>query len=145
LTRKTASSGPGKSGKQPVVNNQRRRSRLKAVLPVRVSGYDDSGKSYNDLAHTLDITESGVRLGAVRRHLEVGTQVTVQYKQRKAEFRVVWTEPLPKLKEHHVGLEAVAQRDMWGLEADSKTRPQPSSPSEQPAPTSKALSTSGSV
>lgn len=124
---KTTTTGSGKSGKNPVAENHRRRGRVKAVLPVRVSGNDGSGKSYNDLAHTLDITETGVRLGSVQRDLEVGTQLTLQYKQHKAEFRVVWTAPLPKLKERQVGLEAVIQRDMWGLGTEQKTESQPQS------------------
>jgi len=124
LIRKTTTSGSGKSGKNPVAENHRRRGRVKAVLPVRVSGSDGSGNSYTDLAHTLDITETGVRLGSVQRDLEVGTQLTLQYKQHKAEFKVVWTAPLPKLKERQVGLEAVVQRDMWGLGTEQKTEPQ---------------------
>ena len=109
-----------------MAENQRRRSRVKAVLPVRVSGSDRSGNTYSELAHTLDITENGVKLGAVRRELEVGSQLTLQYKQHKGEFRVIWTTTLPKLKEHQVGLEAVAQRDMWGLAPELKVRAQDS-------------------
>src|SRR5208337_602744 len=120
LIRRTNSSGSGKLAKDAAAENHRRRGRVKAVLPVRVSGSDSCGNSYSDLAHTLDITETGVRLGAVQRQLEVGTQLTVQYKQHKAEFRVVWTAPLPKLKERQVGLEAVVQRDMWGLGAEQR-------------------------
>jgi len=125
LIRRTTTSGHGKSGKNTVAENHRRRGRVKAVLPVRVSGNDGAGNSYTDLAHTLDITETGVRLGAVQREIEVGTQLTVQYKQHRAEFRVVWTAPLPMLKERQVGLEAVVQRDMWGLGVEQKTQAQP--------------------
>lgn len=123
MTRRTTSNGPEKTGKN-AVENHRRRGRIKAVLPVRVSGSDDTGKSYTDLAHTLDITDTGVRLGALQRDLEVGSQLTVQYKQHRAEFRVVWTAPLPKLKERQVGLEAVVQRDMWGLGVEQKAQSQ---------------------
>ena len=116
-----------------MVENHRRRGRVKAVLPVRVSGSDGAGNSYTDLAHTLDITETGVRLGAVQRELEVGTQLTLQYKQHRAEFRVVWTEPLPNLKERQVGLEAVVQRDMWGLGGEQKAQSEDSK-AEGPSP-----------
>jgi hypothetical protein len=110
------------------VNNKRRNDRIKAVLPVRVSGNDVSGAPYCDLAHTLDVTESGIRLGFVRRPLQVGSRLTIQYRQHKVEFRVIWISQLTRLKEHHVGLEAVVPRDVWGLAADSKTRPQPAQP-----------------
>jgi hypothetical protein len=134
LNRRTTTSEPGKSGKNPVAENHRRRGRVKAVLPVRVSGSDVRGNSYSDLAHTLDVTETGVRLGAMHRELEVGAQLTLQYKQHRAEFRVVWSAPLPKLKERQVGLEAVVQRDIWGLGAEQKTQSQDSKAGGAPAP-----------
>ena len=114
------------------MNNNRRYNRTKAVLPVRVSGNDGSG-AYCDLAHTLDITESGIRLGSVLRQLKVGSQLTIQYRQHKVEFRVIWVSQLTRLKEHHVGLQAVVPRDVWGLGADSKTRTQPVEPNRSSA------------
>jgi hypothetical protein len=110
------------------LDNRRRNNRTKAVLPVRLSGSDGSGASYCDLAHTLDVTESGIRLGFVHRELQVGSRLTIQYRQHKAEFRVIWISQLSRLKERHVGLEAVVPRDVWGLGSDPKTRPQPAQP-----------------
>jgi hypothetical protein len=97
------------------MNNTRNRGRVKAVLPVRISGNDASGDAYTELAHTLDITPSGVRLGSIYRQLEVGGVLTLQYKQYKAEFRVVWIKQRQGRKEHHVGLEALNQNDFGGL------------------------------
>jgi hypothetical protein len=114
------------------VDNRRRNNRTKAVLPVRVSGNDGCGAPYCDLAHTLDVTDSGIRLGFVRRPLQVGSRLTIQYRQHKAEFRVIWISQLTRLKEHHVGLEALAPRDVWGLGSDSRTRQQPP-PTDSPS------------
>jgi len=111
------------------LENRRRNNRTKAVLPVRVCG-SDGGGSYTDLAHTLDITETGIRLGFIRRSMSVGSRVMIQYRQHKAEFRVVWVSQLSRLKEHHVGLEALVPRDFWGLAADLRSRVTP--PSSQP-------------
>jgi len=101
------------------VDNQRRVDRTKAVLPVRISGNDLSGETYSELVHTLDVSRNGVRLGAIRRQLEVGGSVVLQYRQHKAEFRVVWTRLVGSGAEQQVGLEADAQRDLWGLEANA--------------------------
>jgi hypothetical protein len=106
------------------VGNQRRLDRAKAVLPVRISGTDISGDSYSELVHTLDVSRTGVRLGAVRRQLEVGSVIVLQYRQHKAEFRVIWTKPLGAGAEQQVGLEAGAQRDLWGLDTSVTNRPQ---------------------
>lgn len=106
------------------VGKQRRLDRTKAVLPVRISGVDVSGKTYSELVHTLDVSRSGVRLGALRRELEVGSLVVLQYRQHKAEFRVVWTKPLGSGAERQIGLEADAQRDLWGLDLNAASRTQ---------------------
>jgi hypothetical protein len=113
---------------EPAVDNQRRIDRAKAVLPVRILGNDVSGASYSELVHTLDVSKAGIRLGAVRRQLEVGSPITVQYRQHKAEFRVIWIRPLGVGGEQQVGLEADAQRDLWGLDADAKNRCQTTAP-----------------
>jgi hypothetical protein len=99
-------------------SNQRRQGRRKAVLPVRVRGRDALGKSFEELAHTLDVTPTGVRLGAIRHQLGDLEQLTVLYRQRKMEFRVVWTKKLTGVEEYQVGLQAVAQDgEGWGFSA----------------------------
>jgi hypothetical protein len=113
---------------EPLVDDKRRIDRAKAVLPVRILGNDVAGDSYSDLVHTLDVSKAGVRLGAVRRHLEVGSPITIQYRQHKAEFRVIWIRPLGVGVELQVGLEADVQRDLWGLDSDAKNRSQAAEP-----------------
>lgn len=115
-------------GASDAAQPQRSRNRQKAVLPVRVSGIDVDDNSYSDLVHTLDINDTGVRLGAVHSNLKLGSLLTLQYKQHKAEFRVVWVSKRPCGKEYHVGLQALLERDLWGLEAEFKMRLQPSQP-----------------
>ena len=98
--------------------NKRHQDRIKAVLPVKVSGKDSSGRPYSDLTHTLDITPKGARL-AIHRPLNVGDSLTLQYRQRKAEFRVVWTKSLLGKDEYQVGLHtAVHEKDPWGLQME---------------------------
>jgi PilZ domain len=99
-----------------VESNKRRGSRTKAVLPVRIKGKDSSGKAFEDLAHTLDVTTTGVRLGSVRRELSVEDQVTVLFRQRRMQFRVVWTKKMKGTSEFQVGLQALTQeKEAWGL------------------------------
>ena len=83
--------------------------RQKGVLPVRVKGRDSSGVAFEELAHTLDVTPVGVRLGAVRRQLKLQDELTVFYRQHKRQYRVVWTKKLKGTSEFQVGLRAVAQ------------------------------------
>ncbi len=108
-----------------VFTDQRRGNRTKAVLPVRVKGKDSAGKAFDELVHTLDVTPDGVRLGAVRHQLKVLDEVTVFYRQRKIQFRVVWTKKLEGTSEFQVGLQAVTQdSEVWGLSfPDYRRRP----------------------
>ena len=104
---------------------QRRGVRTKAVLPVRVKGKDSAGKAFDELVHTLDVTRDGVRLGSVRHDLNVLDEVIVFYRQRRIQFRVVWTKKLAGTSEFQVGLQALTQDgEAWGLNfSDYKTQP----------------------
>ena len=96
--------------------NKRRGSRTKAVLPVRIKGKDGSGKAFEELAHTLDVTPTGVRLGSVRRELGAKDEVTIFFRQRRMQFRVVWTKKMKGTSEFQVGLQALTQeKEAWGL------------------------------
>jgi len=99
--------------------SRRKQDRTRAVLPVRVRGKDASGAQFDELAHTLDITPSGMRLGAIRRELKALDRVIVLYHQRRIEFTVMWTKLVGKHGEYQVGLQMVAQEqqrnDPWGL------------------------------
>lgn len=94
--------------------DRRRQSRIQAVLPVRIRGIDTSGCSFEELAITLDLTPTGARLGSIRRTMNTLDTLVVFYRQRRMEFRVVWTKQLEGRKEHQLGLEAVSQaKESW--------------------------------
>lgn len=97
-------------------SDKRRQDRMKAVLPVKVRGRDMAGQCFEELVHTLDITPMGVRIGALRHCLKALDLLTVLYRQRKIEFRVVWIKKLEGADEYQVGLRALTHdQDAWGL------------------------------
>jgi hypothetical protein len=111
-----------------VDTNQRRGNRTKAVIPVRVKGKDSNGKAFDDLVHTLDVTPEGARLGSVRHELNLGDEITVFYRQRKIQFRVMWTKKMKGTSEFQVGLKAVTRdSEAWGLNSPEFKR-EPASP-----------------
>ena len=96
---------------------QRRHKRIKVVLPVRISGKDAAENPVSELAHTLDITPNGARLGAIHRVLKTGDKLMLQYRQRRLQFRVVWVKPLAGGIEYQVGLEGLSvSGENWGLD-----------------------------
>jgi hypothetical protein len=87
------------------------------VLPVRISGRDSANNPVNELAHTLDITPNGARLGAIHHVLKKGDKLTLQYRQRRIQFRVVWVKPMEGTREYQIGLEGLGTvGENWGLE-----------------------------
>ncbi len=100
-----------------VATDHRRGGRTKAVLPVRVKGTDGEGNQFDELAHTLDVTPNGIKLGSIRRQFNIFDEVAVFYRQRKMQFRVVWTKKLKDTKEFQVGLQTIVQdKESWGLD-----------------------------
>lgn len=111
---------------------QRRGNRTKAVLPVKVKGKDRTGQTFEELVHTLDVTPEGARLGSVRRELNLFDEITIFYRQRRIQFRVVWTRKMKGSSEFQVGLQAVSlDNEAWGLNLPEFKR-QPASHSEVP-------------
>jgi hypothetical protein len=108
-----------------VKTNRRRQDRIHAVLPVRVRGTDSSGACFEGMAHTLDLTSTGARLGSIRHNLKALDTLTVLYHQRRMEFTVVWTKLLDGKSEYQVGLQAFSQeKEGWGMNLfSSNTHP----------------------
>lgn len=93
---------------------ERKALRVKMVLPVRVSGTDNEGTPFSFLAHTLDFSRSGARLGGIRHALQVGETVTLEYKLRQARFAVRWVGPLGTRSEHQAGVQSLEPENfLW--------------------------------
>jgi hypothetical protein len=71
---------------------QRKHQRVKMVLPIRVAGHDAGGQAFSVLAHTLDFSRTGARLGGIQAQLQVGDEVTIEYKRRRGRFVVRWVD-----------------------------------------------------
>ena len=97
-------------------SNRRRLTRKSAVLPVRVRGTDARGAEFEALAHTLDLTPTGARLGAIRCELKALDRLTIVYHQRRMEFTVVWSRLMDGRREYQVGLHAFSdESEPWGF------------------------------
>lgn len=107
---------------------RRKEKRVKAVLPLKVSGKDAEGKQFIAAGHTFELSRSGVRLGGVPGSLlRVGETFAVQYRAGKAPYRIKWVESSGK--DTLAGMEALqAGKDLWGVslpppEADNYAPP----------------------
>lgn len=97
---------------------ERRASRrTKMVLSVKVSLV--SGMA---LAHTIDISYAGARLGALREQLQPGEIIALTRGSQKAKSRIVWVRQLSK-HEFHAGLEALQRQEQFREERGSAYDP----------------------
>ena len=96
---------------------KRDRKRTKAVLPIRVWTTNPSGGTQSHLAHTLDITAHGVRLGGFRGAVTAGEAIEIQHHHKRARFRVVWLTGVPNSQEKQIGAECLeANTTIWQVE-----------------------------
>jgi len=110
-----------------VKKDNRTENRHKGVFAIRVCGRDVSGKFFEELAHTLDLSCNGARIGAIHFEMEENDRVTVQYRTQKIEYRVAWVKQLNGTNEYQIGVRAIRQdQDPWNLQtheaANSRAR-----------------------
>ena len=94
---------------------ERKEERVPIELPVRLCRAVRGLKL--QLAHTLDISNSGARLGGLEEPLDLGEVVKLECGDRKAPFRVVWSGAQGTAREGQAGLECLAaDADLWKLD-----------------------------
>jgi hypothetical protein len=99
---------------------KRRERRLKLVAPVRLCIVKNGNQQWH-LAHTLDVSDHGVRLGGVHCDLKSDDAFELQYHHKRARFRVVWVTVLEGSQEKHIGAESMeSQKDVWNVEIPQK-------------------------
>jgi TonB family protein len=96
------------------------------VVPLRL--YLDGGNDRSTeaaLVHTVDISPGGARLGGLRISLHPDEVITLQRRQNKARFRVIWTKQLGP-GETRAGVESIAFIDnFWGLDLPTPAQKSP--------------------
>ena len=96
---------------------KRRQQRTKMVVPVRLWVRDDSGIVRSHLAHTLDVSDHGVQLAGLDGKLTGDQIFEVQYRHKRARFRVVWVHTREGSREKQVGAECLEpEKRIWGVD-----------------------------
>jgi hypothetical protein len=99
------------------VSECNRQIRHFALLPLRISGTDGQGEEFEQLAYTLDISDSGVRLAGIHHLLKSGDTVCLRYHQERAQFEVMWVKQMRGANEWQAGLRCLEPANrLWTLE-----------------------------
>ncbi len=70
------------------------------------------------LVHTLDISYSGARIGALREGVQPGSVLTVQRKHTRTQCRVMWSRRVAP-GEIQIGIEFMGRdTHFWGLDLE---------------------------
>jgi hypothetical protein len=86
---------------------------VKTILPVRIAGMDEAGNRFLAIAHTMDISDTGARLGGVVAPIQEGSTVELQYQHRKAKFKVQWIDQKGEKQQAGIAL-LEPNKDVWG-------------------------------
>jgi PilZ domain len=81
---------------------RRRSTRTLSVVPVRlwIAGSEDS-----HLAHTLDVSNHGVKIGGCQVEFKVGDKVEILYRHKHTQARVAWVIACERSLEKRLGAE----------------------------------------
>lgn len=87
------------------------------VLPVKIL-VDQT----MHLAHTIDITGAGAKIGGLREELQQGAVIELQRGSRKAKFSVRWVRTFGP-NEIQIGIECSGLQDkFWGVDLAAQDR-----------------------
>jgi hypothetical protein len=85
------------------VDNQREK-RINIVLPVQIWVTDSDGQSFTQAVRTVQISKRGASLEGVTCVKQVGEILTLQHRDKKARFRVMWVGQPGSPREDKVGI-----------------------------------------
>src|SRR5271169_2075622 len=69
---------------------ERREPRTETKMPARIFGTDTNGKIFTENVFTVDISQSGAKLGGVQARIKPGEIIGVSHGQSKSRFTVKW-------------------------------------------------------
>ena len=88
-----------------------RRKQPQCVLNVRVLGMDANGRPIRQDAWTVSPSRTGLVIGGLHSSVNIGEVLSLQFKDRKVRYRVVWAGEAGSPKAGQLGLEQVNPQD----------------------------------
>ena len=121
---------------------KRRAPRIEQKLPARIYGLDHNGKPFSVKVETLDVSQTGARLGGVRQFKQAGDTIGLEYNGSKGRFFVAWVGRTGSPRDGQVGLRAIdPKKNIWTMTLPAETFDRYQSPRiHNPSSTSELLS-----
>lgn len=94
---------------------KRQEVRHSLTLPVRVWGLDATGKLFEQVASTVDVTTTGAHITGIEHLLQRGCVIGVEHGSSRARYRVTWVSGSEGDKPGKVGLQLIEiGKFIWG-------------------------------
>jgi hypothetical protein len=99
---------------------KRREERIEVALPVLLTGTDVSGRAFQQMVTTCNISRRGAQLKGIERQLRPGDTIFLTYRGRKEEFRVAWTGGSVTPAAGQIGVVTLERNtSLWDLDVQS--------------------------
>jgi hypothetical protein len=104
---------------------KRPESRVTADIPVRVWGMDAEGKPFFQSGLAASLSSEGAQLTHLHHCLKTGEIIGIQYGDKKARFRVIWSTPSTAPRNNKAGVQILPDQTAPWTELASETRRKP--------------------
>ena len=121
--------------------DRRREPRLGARLTTLVWGIDTEGRRFSQTAIACNISQRGALLTGINWTLRAGDLIAVQYREKRARYRVVWSRGSGTEEKNLAAVQKLeGEACPWIEELSALSQPQPGvaepqSPSSSNRPT----------
>jgi len=104
---------------------KRPESRVAADIPVRVWGMDAEGKPFFQSGLAGNLSSEGAELTHLHHCLKVGDMIGIQYGDKKARFKVIWSTPSVAPRKNKAGVLILPEQSApWiDIAAENKSKP----------------------
>jgi hypothetical protein len=93
----------------------RKETRLRLVLPVRVSAENADGALFEQDCTTVDLTVNGLRVTGLTQTFRRGAIINISYGAKSVPARVMWTGKMGAESQGQAGLQVVGEwKNFWG-------------------------------
>jgi hypothetical protein len=107
---------------------KRPESRVAADIPVRVWGMDVEGKPFFQSGLANSLSSEGAQLTHLHHCLKVGDMIGIQYGDKKARFKVIWSTPSVAPRKNKAGVVILPEQSLPWADIAAETRSKPNEP-----------------
>lgn len=101
---------------------KRPESRVAADIPVRVWGMDAEGKPFFQSGLAASLSSEGAQLTHLHHCLKVGDIIGIQYGEKKARFKVIWSRPSVAPRKNQAGVLILPDQSAPWIDIAAETR-----------------------